>query len=113
MESPQLQKIANGTTVNPGVVVLTRIAHAIGMTLGELVTEPGPGKAVARVTGQTDQSVAVLERLLAAVDQETPAEDSWRGDVLKAIAALNRALRRTDKGASPSASNSQAENSRR
>ena len=39
MKSPQLQRIANGATENPGIVTLARIAEAMKLTLGELIAE--------------------------------------------------------------------------
>lgn len=39
MTSPQLQKIANGVTVNPGIATLARIAPVIGLTLDQLFAE--------------------------------------------------------------------------
>lgn len=99
MESPQLQKIANGTTENPGVVVLTRIAHAMGMLLEDLVTESRPEKAghennhgIGGGAGLADS----LGRALREYEQTGQVPKDWRGDVLVAIFALTRALQRPE-----------------
>lgn len=104
MKSPQLQKIANGTTRDPGVTTLSRIAEAMGMTLAALINETHPRIDEGRVPFRPgDQGAAVLEEVLRSLDTEEPAEETWRGDVLKAIAALTRALRRTDAQSGPAA----------
>lgn len=95
MESPQLQKIANGATKNPGVIVLTRIAHAMGITLGDLVTETRPGKAGHGPEGRGDSGLAdSLRRALATYEQTGQFPDDWRGDIMLAIFTLTRALQR-------------------
>ena len=60
-----------------------------------LLTAPRPEDS----SGHAESTPAVpghpgLERLLSSLDTEFPAEESVEGDIHKAIAALNRALRR-------------------
>lgn len=95
MESPQLQKIANGTTENPGVVVLTRIAHAMGMLLEDLVAESRPeGQTGHEAVGSSSGLADSLGRALREYEQTGQVPTDWRGDVLVAIFALTRALQR-------------------
>lgn len=102
MTSSQLQKIANGTNANPGVATLARIAAAIELTLPELMSGPRPEKESGHAERRTEGN-PILAGLLAKLDTEAPAEDSVRGDILKAIAALNRALRRETVAGEPAA----------
>lgn len=96
MKAPQLQKIANGTTKNPGVVVLERIAHAMGVLLEDLVAEPRPeGTAghehgVGGGAGLADS----LRRALADYEKTGQFPNDWRGDIMLAIFTLTRALQR-------------------
>lgn len=96
MDSPQLDRLRKGENDNPTVAVLTRIADALGVPLAALFTRP---EKDAR-HGMGGERNPILDRrfaeLLGALDVEVPAPDSWRGDILKALAALNRALRRED-----------------
>lgn len=101
----------NAPNSNPAVDVLVRISRALDVPLpclfepvGTPIPRPDEGEAGHADADDRSQGSALLERVLHQLDSETPAEDSWRGDVLKAVAALNRALRRTntDDGAATS-----------
>lgn len=99
MPSSQLQRLSNGENTNPGIQTLQRVADAMGFTLAELITEPRPEESGhAKERGRDPVLEERFTSILEAFDVEVPAEDTWRGDVLKAIAALNRALRRSDPG---------------
>lgn len=100
----------NDPTSNPSVDVLARIADALSVpvfTLLEAVGSPIPEKATATRDERQHGAgggVPALERIiLGDLDRDAPAEDSTRGDILRAqhalasaTAALNRALRRAD-----------------
>jgi transcriptional regulator with XRE-family HTH domain len=102
MDSPQLDRLRRGENDNPTVQVLERIAKALKVPVGELFTRP-EGEA-GRVNERSPREGAgIFEELLATLDTDAPAEDTTRGDILKAQsalasaqAALNRALRRAD-----------------
>ena len=100
----------NDPTSNPSVDVLARIADALDVpvfALFEAVGSPIPEKAMAardeRQHG-SGGSIPALERIiLEDLDRDAPAEETTRGDILRAQhalasaqAALNRALRRAD-----------------
>lgn len=90
---------------NPGVDVLGRYAVALDVPLYSLFESVG--SSIPRPEEDSGhgerarQHSEVLERLVVELDAEAPAPDTWRGDVLKAIAALNRALRRGEDSAAP------------
>jgi transcriptional regulator with XRE-family HTH domain len=92
IDPSKLSRIENDKPVNLTLKTLERLAKTLKVSTGELfATRPeGASGHVER----PHQHLAVLENLTAELDAEAPAEDTWRGDVLKAIAALNRALRR-------------------
>lgn len=93
MTAPQLKKIATGANPRPQIDTLERIANAMGLTLAQLVAEARPEEPIRDAV----ESHPLLEALLRQLDAAEPvAEDSWRGDVLQAIAVLTRALRRPD-----------------
>lgn len=94
VDASKLSKLENDRPVNLTLITLERLAKALKVPVRELFNSPRPEGATGH--GVDDKGIAVLQGLLQSVDQETPAEDSWRGDVLKAVAALNRALRRPD-----------------
>jgi len=104
MTSSQLQKIANGTTRDPSVTTLDRVAKAMGITLSALVDERARPEHEAGVGERPSASAEILEEIrLRELDRFAPAEDSTRGDILRAQtaldqahAALNRALRRSN-----------------
>jgi len=88
MTSPQLQKIVNGTTKDPGIGMVERLATAMNMTLVELI-EPRPESEPGhehRVGG-----TSVLERLVAEASTE---DGSVESDIARAIAILTGALER-------------------
>lgn len=93
----------NDPKSNPSVAALVRLSLALNVPQSSLLEPTGspiprPGETTGHVE-RPRQHLAVLESLVAELDIEAPAEDSWRGDVYKALAALNRALRRgTDTG---------------
>jgi transcriptional regulator with XRE-family HTH domain len=97
----------NAVDSNPTVAIVGRIAAALEVSISALfepvgypIPRPeGSGHAERRRDGV--ERSAILQAVLDRRDQKTPAEDSWRGDVLRAqdaitdaAAALNRALRR-------------------
>lgn len=99
MDRYRLSKIETGENDNPELDTLRLIAEALDVDIGEIFILPRP-ELEAGHGEQPRQYFAVLENLVAELDAQVPAEDTWRGDVLKAIAALNRALRRgPDSGA--------------
>lgn len=85
-------------TENPTLETLDKLAVALKVDVAEFFVAR-PGESTGHAAELSGSNLGVLETLLAAVDAEAPAEDSWRGDVLKAVATLNRALRRPDTGA--------------
>lgn len=85
-------------TENPTLETLDKLAGALKVDVAEFFVAR-PGESTGHATERSGSNLGVLETLLASVDAESPAEDSWRGDVLKAVATLNRALRRPDAGA--------------
>jgi transcriptional regulator with XRE-family HTH domain len=97
----------NSAKSNPAIATLGRLAVALRVPLdclfqpvGSRVPRPEETGHAEADKGRTIERSALYEAAIAALDVEMPAEDTWRGDVLKAIAALNRALRRPDPGAS-------------
>lgn len=89
MTSPQLQKIANGTTGDPGVSTMARIAEAMGMTLPDLVS-PRSEDGAERARQQRREGSALLEGVVQSIDSET----TLREDVARAVAILRDALER-------------------
>jgi transcriptional regulator with XRE-family HTH domain len=97
----------NDHASNPAVDVLMRIARALHVPSSALFDPKGapiPGPEQQESGHDREQGVAVLEKLrLNQLDEAAPAEDSTRGDILRAQhalnqaqAALNRALLRPD-----------------
>jgi transcriptional regulator with XRE-family HTH domain len=99
----------NDVASNPSVAGLLRIALALHVPIAALFEPvgtviPRPGEVPGDAERPRDY-VSSLERLrIEQLDAEAPAEDSTRGDILRAQhaleaahAALNRALRRADK----------------
>jgi transcriptional regulator with XRE-family HTH domain len=94
----------NNSKSNPTIAVLARIARALNVPLWALFEPQGhplprPGEtghveSTERPRGEGSQLLAIAE----AVDGQVRAEDSWRGDIVKAIAVLTRALGRGDRG---------------
>jgi transcriptional regulator with XRE-family HTH domain len=97
IDPSKLSRLENDKPVNLTLKTLERLAKTLKISPGELFS--ARPEEVSGHVERPRQHLAVLESLVAELDAETPAEDSWRGDVLKAVAALNRALRRgTDSG---------------
>jgi transcriptional regulator with XRE-family HTH domain len=98
-----IHRILDDKTNEPSFNTVVKLSAAFGPNVTHEMARlinPRPdqesGHAEERQSGSS-----VLEALLTNLDEEAPAEDSVRGDILKAIAALNRALRRPDTGAAP------------
>jgi len=94
MDPSKLSALVNGKKPNLTLRTIERLSSALKVDIRELFESPRP-----EVSGHADESEHVsghqmLEALLSTIDQEFPAEDSLEGDIHKAIAALNRALRR-------------------
>lgn len=104
-DGPRVHRLEKGSE-NPTLETLDKIADALEIDVSELLN-PRPEGATGRADNRS-QDLAILEELLSVVDRETPAQDSWRGDVLQAIATLNRALRRAEPGENSSASDRSA-----
>lgn len=94
MDRYRLSKLESGENENPELATLELIAAALAIDVGELFARPRSEEETERDHERPNEGSPVLEQLLGAIDTETPADDSWKGDVLKAIAVLNRALRR-------------------
>lgn len=100
-DSSRISRLEKGTE-NPTLDTLDKLAAALDVDVSVLL-EPRPEES-GHVAGGSDGS-EILAAYLARIDEEAPAEDSWRGDVIQAIAVLTRALRRPAPGepASPPA----------
>jgi transcriptional regulator with XRE-family HTH domain len=100
-----IHRILDDKTNEPSFNTVVKLAAAFGPDVTHEMARlinPRPDQE----SGHAERRAGspVLEALLAHLDEEAPAEDSVRGDILKAIAALNRALRRdADTGAPPAA----------
>lgn len=93
-DGPRIHRLEKGSE-NPTLETLDKLADALEVDVSEFLVpvreqESAGARRVERNQILEDRWGALLE----ALDAEVPAEDSWRGDVLKAVAALNRALRR-------------------
>lgn len=88
---PRIHRLEKGSE-NPTLETLDKLATALEIDVSYLLA-PRSEKEPGRVGAAEDHPV-LAHIILAGLDADTPAEDSWRGDVLKAIAVLNRALRR-------------------
>jgi len=86
----KLSKLERGEERNPRYHTLERVARGLEVPLASLFEDPRPEGAE---RAQSEGS-PILSALLARLDSEAPAEDSIQGDILKALAALTRALRR-------------------
>jgi transcriptional regulator with XRE-family HTH domain len=99
LKPSQVSEIAAGK-INPRWSAVEKLAKGFGVSPAKfLAGPPRPEKATGHERLGGERNPILSDRfavLLSALDVETPAEDSWRGDVLKAVAALNRALRRPD-----------------
>jgi transcriptional regulator with XRE-family HTH domain len=94
MKSPQLQKIANGTTEDPGVATLARVARAMGLTLEQLVSTTRPEGEAGHGAREPEGLADSLRRAVAGFEQTGQFPPDWRGDVMLAIFTLTRALQR-------------------
>lgn len=89
-DGPRVGRLEKGSE-NPTLETLDKLASALKVDVSDLF-RPRPEDA-----GHEDrprERSQVLDQILSELDQEYPAADSWEGDIHKAIAALNRALRR-------------------
>src|SRR3990172_5123338 len=78
----------NGPKSNPTIAVLGRISKALNVPLSTLF-EPAdnPFPRLEEESGRVDSRTEghpVLQALLDRLDQRSPAEDTWRGDILRA-----------------------------
>jgi transcriptional regulator with XRE-family HTH domain len=112
IDPSKLSRLENDKPVNLTLKTIERLAKTLRVLPGELFSEPRP-EGDAGLVHSTQERDQILNRLVSTLDTETPAEDSWRGDVLKAIAVLNRALRRTDAGTGFTPSDRTTEGARR
>jgi transcriptional regulator with XRE-family HTH domain len=93
-DGPRIHRLEKGEE-NPTLETLDKLANALDIDVGSFLIEPRPEQETGRESaGERREGSSVLDAVLARLDEEFPAEDSWQGDVHKAIAALNRALRR-------------------
>jgi transcriptional regulator with XRE-family HTH domain len=90
-DGPRIHRLEKGAE-NPTLDTLDRLAAALDIDTSQLLA-PRPVEDSGRDRTQVDP---LLADAVARLDRDTPAEDTWRGDVLKAIAVLTRALRRSD-----------------
>lgn len=93
-DGPRIHKLEKGTE-NPTIETLDKLAVALNVDVSAFFfpvrdQEAGRGAGIERSPILEERFRSLLETL----DAEVPAEQSWRGDILQAIAALNRALRR-------------------
>lgn len=93
-DGPRIHRLEKGQE-NPTLETLDKLAEALKIDASELL-RPSPEETDR--AGRNPLLASRWDPLLEALDAEVPAEDSWRGDVLKALAALNRALRRPNPG---------------
>ena len=99
-DGPRIGRLEKGEE-NPTVETLDKLIQVLDIDLSQL-TAPRPEEAADDAQsglGGTRNKASVanyLRGLLEETDREFPAADTWQGDVHKAIAALNRALRRED-----------------
>jgi transcriptional regulator with XRE-family HTH domain len=95
IDGSKLSRLENDKPVNLTLKTLERLAQALKVSVGALFDNPRPEKDAGLVERPEAEDHPVLaDIILAGLDADTPAEDSWRGDVLKALHVLNRALRR-------------------
>lgn len=95
---------SNSPLSNPRVDTVGRLALALGLPLYVLMQPPGspiPRPGDGREAAGLPEGHILLESIISRVDVEDPSEDSWRGDVLKAVAVLTRALRRMPDSSAP------------
>jgi len=90
----KISEIVSGANRDPQFSTVEKLAKGFNVSVDVFLAGPRPLEAVHG--DRTRERSAVLDQLLREIDIEAPADDSWRGDVLKALAALTRALRRAD-----------------
>lgn len=102
----KLSDLVRGNNSDPQFSTVEKLAKGFGVTIVEFLA--GPSRPEKGQTGQDGQraegaSIPGLERILAQLDEEAPADETIKGDILRAQhalasahAALNRALRRAD-----------------
>jgi transcriptional regulator with XRE-family HTH domain len=90
MKSPQLQKIANGTTKDPGIATLDRIASAMGSSLDALLTEPRSARG-----GNAEREAAIEDRLAELIAYIKTLKGNERSRFIRAAVALLTALEHT------------------
>lgn len=91
LDPSKLSALVNNKPVNLTLKSVERMAKALKVPVGRLFEEPRPEESAGHVPLSPHSGI---EALIAALDDEFPAEDSVEGDIHKAIAALTRALRR-------------------
>lgn len=91
MTAPKISEIVTGKNPDPQWSTVEKLARGFEVTPAAFIAGPRPKVEIRASRFEVDPRLAAL---VARLDQDTPAEDTWRGDVLKAIAVLNRALRR-------------------
>lgn len=90
----QISRWERSEDMNPGLNSIQQLADALEVHISMFFPRPEEESGDAVDTGVV-QVNRWIETRLAAIDEEFPADDSVEGDIHKAIAALNRALRRT------------------
>lgn len=91
-DGPRVGRLEKGSE-NPTLETIDKLGIALDVDVS-LFHVPRPEDEAAYEGGRPRQHLAVFEDLITTLDAEFPAADSWEGDIYKAIAALNRALRR-------------------
>jgi transcriptional regulator with XRE-family HTH domain len=107
MAPTKISEIVNGKNPDPQWSTVEKIARGFGVSLAEFLAGPRPKESGRVERPEGDPLFAALAQGLTELDANTPAEDSWRGDILKAIAVLNRALRRGGAAGEPPAPSAQ------
>ena len=90
----QVSRWERGEDANPGLVSIQQLADALGVQIADFFPRPEGETGHAAADTRPRERAEILDRLLDSIDGDFPAEDSVEGDIHKAIAALNRALRR-------------------
>jgi transcriptional regulator with XRE-family HTH domain len=105
VDASKLSKLENDKPVNLTLKTIERLAAALRVAPLELFVQPRPEEMPDHVGGiggvgsEAGSSINPLAaefytKFLEAVDRDDPAPDTLEGDVLKAHAALTRAVRR-------------------
>lgn len=104
MLASKVSEIATGKNPDPQWSTVVKLAQGFGVPLHVFLEGPPSSDTSDGDDDRPREGSAVLEQLLLQrLDAEAPAEDTLRGDILRAQAALdsaqaalNRALRRPD-----------------